>query len=56
MHYEADNQAKCYAAVWRRYIEPEFGICYRTYLNLLGVDPDTEERNRDTAPSLFDDW
>jgi len=23
---------------------------------LLGVDPDTEERNRDTAPSLFDDW
>ncbi len=56
MHYEAGNQAKCYAAVWRRYIEPEFGICYRTYLNLLGVDPDTEERNRDTAPSLFYDW
>lgn len=56
LHYEAGNQAKCYTAVWRRYIEPEFGICYRTYLNLLGVDLDKEERNRDTAPSLFDDW
>lgn len=36
MHYEAGNQAKCYKAVWRRWIEPEFGICYRTYLNMLG--------------------
>ncbi len=57
MHYEAGNQAKCYAAVWRRYIEPEFGICYRTYLNLLGEDPDTEEcRRPDIHPTLFDEW
>ncbi len=57
LHYEAGNQAKCYAAVWRRYIEPEFGICYRTYLNLLGEDPDTEEcRRPDIHPTLFDEW
>ncbi len=56
LHYEAGNQAKCYKAVWRRWIEPEFGICYRTYLNMLGLDPETEpERHQDTSPSLFDD-
>lgn len=54
LHYELGNQAKCYKAVWRRWIEPEFGICYRTYLNLLGLDPDTE-RQPDNHPSLFDD-
>lgn len=53
LHYEAGNQAKCYAAVWRRWIEPEFGICYRTYLNLLGVDPETEQQ-KESGPSLFD--
>ena len=37
LHYEAGNQAKCYKAVWRHWIEPEFGICYRTYLNMLGL-------------------
>lgn len=39
LHYEAGNQAKCYKAVWRHWIEPEFGICYRTYLNMLGLPP-----------------
>lgn len=54
LHYEAGNLAKCYKAVWRRWIEPEFGICYRTYLNMLGLDHDTAQR-RDSLPSLFDD-
>ncbi len=53
-HYEAGNQAKCYKAVWRRRIEPKFGICYRTYLNMLGLDPETESR-QDNQPSLFDE-
>ncbi len=34
-HYEQGNQSKCYRAVWRRYIEPRYGICYRTYLNYI---------------------
>lgn len=55
LHYEAGNQAKCYKAVWRHWIEPEFGICYRTYLDLLGIDPEAEEPRRTQAePSLFD--
>lgn len=54
LHYEAGNQAKCYKAVWRRWIEPQFGICYRTYLNLLGLDPETESRPNN-QPSLFDE-
>lgn len=52
-HYEAGNQAKCYKAVWHHYIEPEFGICYRTYLNMLGLSPDDEQPS-DTEPTLFD--
>lgn len=54
LHYEPGNQAKCYKAVWRRWIYPDFGICYRTYLNALGLDPETETP-KDTTPSLFDD-
>lgn len=54
LHYEAGNQAKCYKAVWRRWIEPQFGICYRTYLNLLGLALETESRPNN-QPSLFDE-
>lgn len=54
LHYEAGNQAKCYRAVWRHWIEPEFGICYRTYLNYLGIDPDQDpDLRHDNQPTLF---
>lgn len=36
-HYEPGNQSKCYKAVWRNHIYPTYGICYRTYLNYIGV-------------------
>lgn len=55
LHYEAGNQAKCYRSVWRHWIEPEFGICYRTYLSYLGISPDNEQQPRqDNTPTLFD--
>ena len=55
LHYEAGNQARCYKAVWRRWIEPEFGICYRTFLNMLGLSPEDEkESTQNNFPSLFD--
>ncbi len=41
-HYECGNQSRCYKAVWRRWIYPEFGLSYRTYLNLLGIAPEGE--------------
>ena len=57
LHYEAGNQTKCYKAVWRRWIEPEFGICYRTYLNMLGLEPEREEEGANViTPSLFDEY
>lgn len=34
-HYETGNLSKCYRAIWRKYIEPKYGICYRTYLNYI---------------------
>ena len=46
-HYEEGNQSKCYRAVWRKYIEPKYGICYRTYLNYINEplpqDPDGKQ-------------
>lgn len=36
-YYESGNQARCYKAVWRWHIFPVFKICYRTYLNYLGM-------------------
>ncbi len=53
-HYEAGNQSRCYKAVWRRWIEPEFGICYRTYLNMLGILPESTS-SQEQCPTLFDD-
>lgn len=51
-HYEPGNQSKCYYAIWRVYVEPEFGICYKTYLRYLGIDP--EKAVPDRGPTLFD--
>ena len=34
-HYEPGNHMRCYKAVWRRYVYPKTGICYRTFLNYL---------------------
>lgn len=53
LHYEAGNQARCYKAVWRRWIEPEFGICYLTYLRYLGKTSGSDVEMLH-YPSLFD--
>ena len=39
-HYESGNQAKCYKAIWRRFILPEMGIGYRTFLDYLKMKVD----------------
>lgn len=42
--------------IWRRYIYPAYGICERTFYNLLNAParPGFLDKNPDT-PSLFDD-
>ena len=35
--YEPGDQTRCYKAIWRRRIWPEFGICYKTFLSYLDV-------------------
>lgn len=37
--WQPGDQSRCYAAIWRRRILPEFGICYKTFLSYLGVPP-----------------
>ena len=36
-YYEAGNNRRCYKQVWRHYVFPIYGCCYRTYLNYLGI-------------------
>lgn len=54
-HYEPERQDRCYAAVWRRYIRPAFGICYATYLHYLKVVPPPEAEPDDRQLSLFEE-
>lgn len=39
-HYEVGNQSKCYRAVWRRFVFPNMGICYATFLTYLKLKLD----------------
>ena len=50
--YEPGNQSRCYRAVWRKYIEPKYGMCYRTFLNYLGEPMPQEPEHKQL--SLFD--
>lgn len=55
-HYEPERQDRCYAAVWRRYIRPAFGICYATYLRYLKATPPADLPSpTDSQLSLFDE-
>jgi len=38
LHYERENQSKCYRMVWKTHIFPNFGIGYRSYLRYLKVE------------------
>lgn len=51
-HYEQGNQSKCYRAVWRKHIEPKYGICYRTFLNYIGTPMTQEPEHKQLT--LFD--
>lgn len=53
-YYEPDNNAKCYKAVWKKYINPIYPMSYRTYLNYLNIptDPPAPPLNE---PNLFGD-
>lgn len=37
LHYERGRQDRCLKWVWRKYIEPDYGISYHTYLSYLSI-------------------
>lgn len=47
-HYEAGNQAKCYKAVFEKYVYPVYPMCYHTFLSYINTP------KIDTQLSLFD--
>ena len=53
-HYEPGVLKKCYKAVWREHVYPVYPMCYRTFLNYIGVNIHQERtRNEDRQLSLF---
>ena len=57
--YQPGDQNRCYKAIWRRRIWPEYGVCYNTFLSYLGVPPseleEEQPENEDTNQlKLFD--
>ena len=44
--YEPGNQRRCYKAIWRRRIKPEFGVCYKTLLVYLDTPPSELEETK----------
>lgn len=52
-NYEPGNAQKCYKAVWRRYVYPIYGCCYRTYLNYLGIPTPPVRRSHPGQLLLF---
>ena len=57
LHYEPENQAKCYKQVWKKHIYPLFGIGYRSYLRYLGKDEQlVKPKGDDLQLELFNEF
>lgn len=54
VYYEPGNQGRCHKSVWRNYVYPEYGICYRTYLKYVRADDDGDPPPRWLQLDLFD--
>ena len=53
-HYEPGRNDRCYKEVWRRYVYPVYPMCYRTFLNYIGVNiAQQTKRNELKQGSLF---
>lgn len=53
-YYEPGRRDRCYKEVWRRYVNPVYPMCYRTFLNYIGTNTELERRrNSERQLSLF---
>ena len=52
-YYEPGNNAKCYKAVWKKYINPIYPMSYRTYLNYLNIPVEPPAPPSQMLPDLF---
>ena len=37
-YYEPGRRDRCDKEVWRRYVNPVYPMCYRTFLNYIGTN------------------
>lgn len=54
VYYEPGNQGRCHKSVWRNYVYPEYGICYRTYLKYIRAGDEGAPQPRCVWLDLFD--
>lgn len=52
-HYEPGNQSRCHRQVWRRYVQPVYGICYKTYLMYLRLEEEEAKQEDDPRQMLL---
>lgn len=52
-HYEVGNQSKCYKAVYRRYVNPVYPMCYHTFLKYINTSHGETTRHSDNQLTLF---
>ncbi len=43
-YYEPGRRDRCYKEIWRRYVYPIYPMCYRTFLNYIGVSVVKEQK------------
>lgn len=53
VYYEPGNQSRCHKNVWRNFVYPEYGICYRTYLSYVHAVDEPPARPRYVQLDLF---
>lgn len=53
VYYEPGNQSRCHKSVWRNFVYPEYGICYRTYLSYVRASDEPPVRPRYVQLELF---
>ena len=52
-YYDRGNHAKCYKAVWKKFINPIYPMSYRTYLNYLNIPTDPPTLEEAQLPDVF---
>lgn len=52
-YYEEGNQARCWRAVWRRYVYPVYPMCYNTFMKYMRISRMSEVSDTSNGAQLL---